>query len=56
MQKTGRNDSETLKNELHKVKNYKGVSGLLTVDKNGDVHRPLQLMIVKDNTLVPYAK
>ena len=30
-------DSEKIKNEIYKVKNYQGVSGVLTFDENGDV-------------------
>ncbi len=50
----GKIDSEAIKNGLYELKNYPGVSGNLTIDKNGDTHRLLQLMIVRNGTLVPY--
>lgn len=49
-----KHDSETIKNGLYTLKNYEGVSGNITVDENGDTHRPLQLMVVRNGKLVPY--
>jgi branched-chain amino acid transport system substrate-binding protein len=50
--KTG--DSKCVKDELYKVKNYVGVSGLTTFDKNGDALKPLVIKIIKNGKFVPY--
>ena len=39
---------------LYNTKNYPGVGGLTTFDKNGDVIKPVQLKIVKDGKFVLY--
>lgn len=49
----GEYSSEVIKNGLYALKDYNGVSGKITVDEKGDVHRPLQLMIVENGQLVP---
>lgn len=53
IEETGKSDSETIKNGLNKIMNYKGASGSITVDEKGDTHRPLQLMIVKGEKFIP---
>ena len=50
--KTG--DSICVKDELYNVKDYMGVSGLTTFDKNGDALKPLAIKIIKNNQFVPY--
>lgn len=45
--------SDEIKEGLYSVKDYHGASGIITVDENGDTHRPLSLHIVKDGVLVP---
>ncbi|MFH1900218.1 MAG: ABC transporter substrate-binding protein [Patescibacteria group bacterium] len=50
--KTG--DSVCVKDELYKVKNYPGVSGLTTFDENGDVIKPIVIKVIKNGQFVPY--
>lgn len=52
IEETGKTDSETIKNGLYNIKNYEGVSGIITVDENGDTHRSLRLMVVEGEKLV----
>lgn len=56
IKRTGKTDSDTIKNGLYELQNYEGVSGKISVDKKGDVHRPLRLMIVEDRELREYKK
>lgn len=53
MKVTGKTDAKTIKENLYKIKTYEGASGTISVDSNGDTHRPLQLMVVKDGKLMP---
>ena len=42
-------DSEKIKNELYKVKDYPGVNGVITIDKNGDLaSAEYDMLIVKN--------
>ena len=45
-------DPSVIKDMLHEVEDYEGASGVITVDENGDVHRPLQMMIVVKGKLL----
>lgn len=45
-------NSDTLMKNLSGLKDYKGASGTITVDKNGDTKRSLVVSIVKDRKLV----
>ena len=45
-------NSEQVKNELIKIKDFPGLLGKLTFDSNGDVTLPIQLKTVKDNNFV----
>lgn len=56
MEETGKFNSETIKKGLYNIKDYEGVSGVITVDENGDVHRPLRLMVVNERKLLPYSE
>lgn len=53
MQKYG-TDPTSIAQGLHNVQNYQGVSGIISVDSNGDTHRPLMVMQIKNGTFVPY--
>jgi len=53
MQKFGTTPNE-IKDGLHTIQNYTGVSGIISVDSNGDTHRPLTVMQVKNGEFVPY--
>ena len=41
-------DVTKVKDEIYKIKNFKGISGLTSLDKNGDVSKPVSLKVVKD--------
>lgn len=45
-------DSATLAKQLSGLKDFKGASGSITVNKNGDTQRKLEVKIVKDRVLV----
>jgi len=55
MAETGEENPETIKNELYKIRNYGGASGIITINEKGDAHRPLRLMVVKNGKLVLYS-
>ncbi|MBC8487226.1 MAG: hypothetical protein H8D45_14450 [Bacteroidetes bacterium] len=46
-------DSDKIKDGLYKLKNYPGVSGITTFDKNGDVIKLVMFKTVKDGRFVP---
>ncbi len=50
------NNSTVIKNALYAIKNYPGVTGNTTFDKNGDVLKDLKLMTVKNGKFVDYEK
>jgi branched-chain amino acid transport system substrate-binding protein len=43
---------ESIKNELYKVKEFKGVTGKITFDKNGDVIQPMGVKTVQNGKFV----
>jgi len=45
---------EKMKNELFGTKNYKGLSGILTFDENGDIYYLYHLKIIKNGQFVRY--
>ncbi|TAK57541.1 hypothetical protein EPO17_01675 [Patescibacteria group bacterium] len=47
-------DTDCIAQELHKVANYKGVSGTITIDQNGFASKPTVFKIVKDGKFVLY--
>jgi len=49
-------NSENLKNNLYKIINYKGVSGLISFDSFGEVHKPFGIRVVKNNKFEWYVK
>jgi len=51
----GGNSGEAIKNELLKIKDYQGVSGIITFDEHGDaINRPLQLKTIKEGKKISY--
>ena len=48
----GKNDRKAINDALGTVGTYQGVSGPITFDKNGDVQKPLSIVIVKGGKLV----
>ncbi|HAT03576.1 MAG TPA: hypothetical protein DCS29_02240 [Candidatus Magasanikbacteria bacterium] len=49
-------DKEMIKNELYNVKNYQGVSGEITFDKNGDLATAnYEIMVIKNNKSEKYS-
>jgi len=54
MKKVG-TSGEAIKNELYNVKNYAGVSGNISFDKNGDLEKSeYEMMIIKDGKSLKY--
>jgi branched-chain amino acid transport system substrate-binding protein len=43
-----------IKNGLHKVQNYPGVTGITSFDKNGDVIKDIRMKIVRNGKFVAY--
>lgn len=51
----GGNDGTAIRDELFKIKDYAGASGIITFDENGDaINRPLQLKTIKEGKAVDY--
>ena len=48
----GKNDRTAINDALSKVGTYEGVSGPITFDENGDVIKPLSIVVVKGGQLV----
>lgn len=48
-------DTECLKEKLYDVKGYEGISGIISIDKNGDTEREYVLRAVKGGKLIPYS-
>lgn len=47
-------DTDCIRDEIHKVKGYKGVSGTITIDENGVAKKPTLFKIVRNGAFVPY--
>ena len=45
-------DVSVVKNKIYKIKNFEGVSGLTTFDKNGDVIKPYAIYKIKNGESV----
>lgn len=45
-------NTECLKNELFKIKNYNGISGNITFDRNGDIESSFNLQVIKNGQFV----
>jgi branched-chain amino acid transport system substrate-binding protein len=50
--KKGGFTADGIKDALYKIKNYKGVSGLTSFDKNGDVSKPSMIKKVKNGKFI----
>jgi len=46
--------SEKIKQGLYEIKNFNGVTGNTTFDKNGDVDKELKMMTVKNSSFIVY--
>lgn len=46
--------AEGIKNALYAIRDFPGVTGNTSFDRNGDVIKPIQIMQVKGGTFVPY--
>ena len=53
VQKCDENNS-CIKDFLYSVKNYKGASGIITINNKGWVERPIQLKTIKSGQFAPY--
>ena len=49
-------NTECVKEELYKIKDYKGVSGAITFDRNGDISSTFYLQVVKNGQFVDLQK
>ncbi|MCF8241459.1 MAG: penicillin-binding protein activator [Melioribacteraceae bacterium] len=52
--KMGDFNVENIKQNLYKIKNYRGITGNTSFDKNGDVNKPVILKTVRNNQFVSY--
>jgi len=43
-----------IRDYLHAIKNYNGASGLITFSPNGDVEKPISVMIIRNGQVVPF--
>jgi branched-chain amino acid transport system substrate-binding protein len=50
--KAGKNDRTAINDALGSIGTYQGISGPITFDKNGDVQKPLSIVVVKGGKLV----
>ncbi|MCK5320085.1 penicillin-binding protein activator [Candidatus Parcubacteria bacterium] len=50
----GDKDTDCIRDYLYSVKNYQGIGGNTTFDKNGDVVKPVMIKVVKNGEFVPY--
>ncbi len=49
-------NTDCIKNELYKIRDYPGVSGKTTFDEYGEVDKPLMIKTVKNGQFVPYGQ
>jgi branched-chain amino acid transport system substrate-binding protein len=47
-------DAFGIKDYLYSVKDYLGVTGIITINKNGDAEKPIFLQTIKNGQFVPY--
>jgi len=48
----GKNDRTAINDALGSIGTYQGISGPITFDKNGDVQKPLSIVVVKNGKLI----
>ena len=48
------NDTTCVKNELYKIQNYDGITGLISFDENGDTKKEVILKTIKNGEFVLY--
>jgi len=49
-------NTDCLKDELFKIKDFPGASGILTFDEYGDVEKPVTFKTIKNREFIPYEK
>jgi len=47
-------NTDCIKDQLYKIKDYPGASGMTTFDQNGDVSKPIMIKTIKNGQFVPY--
>lgn len=47
-------DATKIKEWLYRLRNYKGVNGVLSFNSDGDVSKPLMIKTIKNNQFIPY--
>lgn len=52
----GSNERDAINEALSELGTYQGITGAITFDENGDVQKPLNIVIVQDGTLVTAPK
>lgn len=50
----GGSTSHGIKKALYRIKDFPGVTGSTSIDGNGDVVKPIQIMVVKGGVFAPY--
>ncbi len=51
---TCKGETSCMKNELHKIKDYDGASGKITINPDGSTNKPFIIKIVRNGTFVRY--
>jgi branched-chain amino acid transport system substrate-binding protein len=46
--------ADAIKGALYQIKDFPGVTGTVTFDKNGDVQKPLRMMVVQHGAFAPF--
>jgi len=55
--KMGGNNGNAIRDELLKIKDYQGATGIITFNEHGDaVNRPLKVKTIKEGASIPYQK
>ncbi|MES2216007.1 MAG: ABC transporter substrate-binding protein [Patescibacteria group bacterium] len=49
-------DTDCMRSEIHKVTDYQGVSGVITINKDGVAIKPTIFKVVKNGAFIPYVK
>ena len=48
--------SDSIKEELYKIKDFEGVTGKISFDENGDIIQPMGVKIIKEGKPIWYKK
>ncbi len=56
IEKTGNKSTDEIKNELYLIKNFPGITGNTSIDKNGDAEKPFAMKIIENNRFISLEK